>query len=700
MRLCVRLPPRQFLAAGLLTALALMLPVPPAHALKVQQPTEAGLEAELRHAGLEEPEAAVQEAGRRALQEWLAALPADALRQPTLNAFLKRDDLAEINAYLASLSALDEFLGHPLFRYAAVLPVMVETRHDPSVLDARARTLLHDGRLHGLPSRSEFRSAFHGLLRRAILASPDVQETVSRLLARTGGGEVLQRKRTGQAIAVFLATRRTREATRAFLAALDPETVYGTILTSESLELSLFWYHLTPVYDVLRAQGDSFEQAGQRLVAWAYHFPQFVDDHFLNTYNVYPNDLEWEHWLYEDTARLQRNVNLALSTEIATRLRADGLEESPISEPTPAVVTPEAAPGLEGDRGRIPRGQAPVRLDAAVRALPGGPVTRKELAYLAGVPVDRLHEYQYKARIRRENRRRQAAGIPRIALMRSDTLTAREHLATIRAFLRQHPGGLLRRKTLANAVALSEAQLKHYRPAVLVRTENRRRRAEVAARPAIVYGVGAARWARTERALRAALQALPGGPVSGQLLVRTTGISRTTVRRHDWHRLVQQENARREARGMLLLHVRTRAEVSQEFGQRNHALYQEVEDAIRNALTLHPGGRLRLKALTEDIEISRRTLGAHRWRVTVSKENARRRAAEPWRPLIVPPRPRGSTEGLMRGTVQFAAAGLEEPTGIIVLPEVAELNGVGFEPPADAALSDAAHQVRDYQRML
>ncbi len=53
---------------------------------------------------------------------------------------------------------------------------------------------------------------------------------------------------------------------------------------------------------------------------------------------------------------------------------------------------------------------------------------------------------------------------------------------------------------------------------------------------------------------------------------------------------------------------------------------------------------------------------------------------EPWRPLIVPPRPRGSTEGLMRGTVQPAAAGLEELTAIVVLPEVA---GMAAVVPAD-----------------
>lgn len=672
--------------AGLSAILVLVLSAPPALALKIQQAGDSPTVLdELHHAGLEESEAVLQEAGRRALQEWLTTLPPDAPWQPTLNAFLQRNDLAAINAYLASLSALDEFLGHPLFRFLVVLPVMFETRHAPSVLEARAQILLHDDRLRDLPSRSEFRSEFRGLLRRAILTSPDVQETVSRLLARTGGGEVLQRKRTGQAIAAFLAARRTREAARAFLAALDPETVSGTILTSESFELSLFWYYLTPVYEALRVQGDSFEQAGQRLVTWAYHFQKFSDDYLLNTSDVYPNDLEWEHWLYEDSARLQQNVNPALATEIATRLRAAGMEE----EPTAVITLPEAATDLEKWPRRIPRGQAPVRIDAAIVALPGGPVTRKELAYLAGVPIERLHEYQYTVRIRRENRRRRTAGIPRIALLRSDTLTVREHLAAIRAFLRQHPGGLLRRKDLAKAAALSEPQLKHYRPMARVRAENRRRRAEGISRPAIAYGLGAAQWARTEHKLRAALSALPSGPVSGQLLVRTTGISRTTVRRHDWRRLVQQENARREARGMPPLHVRTRAEVSREFGQRNHALYQEVEDAIRNALTVHLGGRLRLTAFSQAIGFSVETVWDHPWRTMVDQENARRRDQEPWRPLMIAPRPRG-----------VYAAGLEEEPTAVVTPEFDELNEVGFDPPASVGLEEAAPQVRDYGRML
>lgn len=352
------------------------------------------------------------------------------------------------------------------------------------------------------------------------------------------------------------------------------------------------------------------------------------------------------------------------SETVRRELRRAGLEE-----PTAAVATSEVAAGLGEEQGRIPRGQAPVRLDAAIRALPGGPVTRKELAYLAGVPIDRLHEYQYKVRIRRENCRRRATGIPRIALMRSDMLTAHEHLATIRAFLRQYPGGLLRRKTLARAAALSEARLKRYRPLARVRAENRRRRAEGTPRPAINYGLGAAQWARTERRLLATLQTISDGSVSGSRLAQRAQVARRTVRRHDWRHLVPWVNERLVARGMPPLHVRTRAEVSQEFGQRNHALYQEVEDAIRNALTLHPGGRLRLKALAQSIGFSVETVWDHPWRTMVDQENVRRQAQEPRRHLMIAPNPRG-----------IHAGGLEEPTAVVILPEVA---GMATAVPAD-----------------
>ena len=62
---------------------------------------------------------------------------------------------------------------------------------------------------------------------------------------------VFEQRRTAQAVAIFLAARKTREATCAFLSALKLDDLkHAQVLYQDDpTTISVFWYYLNPVYE-------------------------------------------------------------------------------------------------------------------------------------------------------------------------------------------------------------------------------------------------------------------------------------------------------------------------------------------------------------------------------------------------------------------------------------------------------------------
>ncbi|MBI3291638.1 MAG: hypothetical protein HYZ73_02355, partial [Elusimicrobia bacterium] len=202
------------------------------------------------------------------------------------------------------------------------------------------------------------------------------------------------------------------------------------------------------------------------------------------------------------------------------------------------------------------RNMGRIAIVTALRAHPGGWLRRAELARLAEVKVDMLERHKWRSLVSEENAQRAKERPPRPAIV-IDTQTA------IIAALAAHPGGPLTVRDLADfaGINLHNNTLpnnSNYRS--LVAEENIRRTAEVPPRTPIEIvrqrpSRHSSSFVQTHASIVSALEAFPGGPLTFNQLERSAGVSRQTLRNHDYKRLVDEENARRVTQTPLRLPI-------------------------------------------------------------------------------------------------------------------------------------------------
>ncbi|MCX5667195.1 MAG: hypothetical protein NTY34_02650 [Candidatus Omnitrophica bacterium] len=237
------------------------------------------------------------------IQSLLDEMPADIKIDEGASRIQNHPQWSEIRNYLNSCENLITLTGNALW----ALPVIVETRASPMDLDKRAAMILADSHLTYIFNNLGHQIRYKWLLPRAVLASEDVHQAVKDFMKKPNGREVLMKKREGQAIAIFLAARRTREAAISFMAAMNPAEVHGYkgkkklwLLSEESVMLSAFWYYLAPVYDELRKLDYSSQEAGERLVYLCEHFEEIY-----GKLHIFEYAYGWEDWLWEHDSTLK-----------------------------------------------------------------------------------------------------------------------------------------------------------------------------------------------------------------------------------------------------------------------------------------------------------------------------------------------------------------------------------------------------------
>ncbi len=306
---------------------------------------------------------------------------------------------------------------------------------------------------------------------------------------------------------------------------------------------------------------------------------------------------------------------------------------------------------------RKPRPPAPSvsKVVEALKAHPGGFLTREELVSLAGVASSNLGTW-YRGSIEEENARRlrEKDERPPIRLITEYEKTA---IPKIQKALQEHPGGRLTFQELEGLTEMSTVE--NYDPHGLIEEENARRASEKPARQPIkmtkrVKGIRAL--------LISSLRNHPGGPLTAVELARLAGVGVHNLYLFGWRDLIAQENGLRESEN-----PRRPPMVASEAGTPRSL------PVVVSALRRHPGGPFVLNDFSVFSEVSTNTLIALDYRHLIFKENARRVAQEPGRPRIeIPPeRTRDSLEAVVTALHQH-------PGGALTVEELVTLADIGL----------------------
>lgn len=300
-------------------------------------------------------------------------------------------------------------------------------------------------------------------------------------------------------------------------------------------------------------------------------------------------------------------------------------------------------------------------------------MTVRELAGFLGFSLTTLYEHRYRGLVAQENGRRVAQQDPRpaieVARQRKEVPLppqapvakkgrgGESRLPDIVAALRRHPGGGMTAEELASLAGVGTRTLYTHNVHQLVIEDNARRAAE---------GLPLIEWVERPRpsSLPLVVEALrnhPGGFLTRGELVGLTGISDTTLDAYQYHNLIEEENARRAAKGAA--------------GLPPIQLVSEFEkaaiSAIAAALREHPGGRLTLQRLAILAGMSHSGVLAYDYHGLIAQENAWRAAEEPERPPI------RMTRRVKEARASIMATLRRHPGGPLTAVALAESAGVG-----------------------
>ncbi len=295
----------------------------------------------------------------RLLSSIFGEIAADAPLEEAANAVFNHPRFGDIIEYIGTFENVRKVLPGFAGLHIAMPLVLAETRMLPAELDVRAKKIADDPELMALFQELGYQSMYKTKLQEALLVSDDAYRAVKSFLRKENGRRVLQEKRTGQAIAIFLSARKTREAACAFLEAMNPGEVGLAdekglwLLTKESELLSQFWYFLAPVYERLKARGYDSEEAGERLVRFCRHY-QDIQDVVWIPFGQY----EWEDWIYEKTGSLEMNIDEPAIGAIVDKLEEiiaqSGSGDAMTAQSLGASDEPESARDQEGIERAIP----------------------------------------------------------------------------------------------------------------------------------------------------------------------------------------------------------------------------------------------------------------------------------------------------------------------------------------------------------
>ncbi len=212
-----------------------------------------------------------------------------------------------------------------------ILPIYIERRGSLKELEERGMELLKDPEALELFELEKHQTGvYRGYFARAAMVSPDALAVLKTVTKKPAGHDLLSDKTADLPVGMFLASRKSREATLAFLTALDPaEMAQFSIRPNDN---TVFWYYLPFLYRELRRTGCSFQDAGLRLAQWLAQYAEFNSRAEFNTHSSKAN---WQSWQDEDLVELGRHDYKMVMAHLAAVL---------VSVPVGSQNIPPAAP--------------------------------------------------------------------------------------------------------------------------------------------------------------------------------------------------------------------------------------------------------------------------------------------------------------------------------------------------------------------
>jgi hypothetical protein len=202
-----------------------------------------------------------------------------------------------------------------LFGAGDFITVVARLRQSPLEIEQRAAQLMEDPDAFALTQGLKYQDRNKGWPAFAMLDSPEVLAALKAFVKRPGGLEFWQAKRTGQALAIFLASRKGREVALELM----PQIRLGThtVLTADTHALRAYWYYLPAVHAELKQHEPSPTRRGQLLFRLAEEYEQLPD-----SVTCTDPGANWREWIDESKYLKDRIADYTIRelTQIVLRI--------------------------------------------------------------------------------------------------------------------------------------------------------------------------------------------------------------------------------------------------------------------------------------------------------------------------------------------------------------------------------------------